>query len=282
MSASSIPLTRVCSKCNIEKLLTDEYFHKTPTCRYGYRRICKICIAAYKKVYRDENADYIRENKRQYREDNKDAIAKKKHDYHAANREKIAAKRKLYYAKVRDRLLQYQREYRERNLDYIRQRDRLYALAHRKEAVLKSRQYYWTNHAAISAKQKALYRSNPDAFLVRINRRKARLLELPHTLTIKEWQHAKDHFNGCCAVCGRPFKDLFGTHTVAQDHWIPLSSPDCPGTIAKNIIPLCHGVSGCNNSKRDKNAFQWLVERFGKRKAKHIYDKIIAYFDSIR
>lgn len=109
-------------------------------------------------------------------------------------------------------------------------------------------------------------------------RRKARKKELLDTLTPRDWQHALDYFNGCCAACGKP-PGLW--HMIVPDHWIPLASHDCPGTIPQNIVPLCHGQDGCNNAKRDKKPEQWLTEQFGKRKAQEILKKIKAYFVSL-
>jgi hypothetical protein len=69
---------------------------------------------------------------------------------------------------------------------------------------------------------------------------------------------------------------------MAADHWIPLASPDCPGSIPTNIVPLCHGEGGCNNSKGKHNPVEWLDRRFGKRKAKQVLARILAYFDTLR
>jgi len=44
------------------------------------------------------------------------------------------------------------------------------------------------------------------------------------------------------------------------------------------MIPLCHGLGGCNNSKSDKDPEPWLTKRFGKRKAAVILKRIHAYF----
>lgn len=87
------------------------------------------------------------------------------------------------------------------------------------------------------------------------------------------------HFGGRCAVCERP-PGLW--HTIAADHWTPISSPDCPGTVPSNIVPLCHGVDGCNNSKHDRDAAEWLSETRGKRQANKIIARIEGYFESIR
>jgi hypothetical protein len=49
-----------------------------------------------------------------------------------------------------------------------------------------------------------------------------------------------------------------------------------------NILPLCHGVGGCNNAKGKKHPEAWLSERLGhtaaKRKLKEIHD----YFSYIQ
>lgn len=122
-------------------------------------------------------------------------------------------------------------------------------------------------------------KNNPEAYRASMHRRLARQHGLPDTLTTQDWQRALDYFHGCCAVCGRQLQDLFGTHTVAADHWIPLSSPNCPGTVVTNIIPLCHQLGGCNNSKGNKDPLRWLEQRFGKRKAKQILKRIEEYFE---
>lgn len=109
---------------------------------------------------------------------------------------------------------------------------------------------------------------------VNYQRRQSRKLELPTQFTPKDWQHALDYFDGCCAVCGRP-PGLW--HTLAMDHWIPLSSPNCPGTIPANIVPLCHGEGGCNNSKGSREPSEWLIDKLGKRKAKQVLDRIGSY-----
>lgn len=105
------------------------------------------------------------------------------------------------------------------------------------------------------------------------HRRRARQRDLPATFTATDWQRALDYFDCRCAVCKRPI-GLW--HTLAQDHWIPVSkggayTPD-------NIVPLCHGDGGCNNSKWNKDAHEWLMERYSARKVAQIEKRIAAYF----
>lgn len=102
---------------------------------------------------------------------------------------------------------------------------------------------------------------------------------LPNTLTVDNWLKCLEYWHGCCAVCGGQLRDLFGYVEPNIDHWIPLNSPDCPGTIPTNIICLCES---CNKSKGDAPANQWLISRYGKRKANTILKRIEAYFEWIK
>jgi hypothetical protein len=100
--------------------------------------------------------------------------------------------------------------------------------------------------------------------------------ELPHSFTGKDWDRALDYWGHKCAICERP-RGLW--HTLAQDHWIPLTNPDCPGTDPTNILPLCHGTDGCNNSKGKHNPETWLKKKLGKKKATQKLAEIHAYFE---
>lgn len=87
-------------------------------------------------------------------------------------------------------------------------------------------------------------------------------------------QPASEYFEGCCAVCCRSLNGV--AHRPAGDHWIPLNKGG--GTTRDNIIPLCDGVDGCNQSKADKDAYEWLIDRFDKRTADEINKRVQAYF----
>lgn len=121
-----------------------------------------------------------------------------------------------------------------------------------------------------------------------INERKSqrdkRKFDLPNTYTTKDRVYAIEHFNGCCAVCGKQLMDLFGDFFVAMDHWVPVSykGEDNPGTVPGNIVPLCHGIGGCNNSKGSTMPAEWLERRLGKRKGRLKLLEIEAYFKHVR
>jgi hypothetical protein len=110
------------------------------------------------------------------------------------------------------------------------------------------------------------------------HRYRARKLQLPDTWTEEQLAFMLDYWHHACAICGNP-KGLFWT--LAYDHWKPIAAPNCPGTTAINMIPLCHGPGGCNNSKGHREPRTWLIERYGPRKAAKIEHAIATYFAAV-
>jgi hypothetical protein len=110
-------------------------------------------------------------------------------------------------------------------------------------------------------------------------------LQLPTMFTRAHLEFMLQYWKGCCCVCGRESGSFW--HTIALDHWIPLSDPGCPGTIPSNIVPLCHAKKGatatmaqtcCNNSKHNKEPLMWLTTKLGPRKASAKLREIQTYF----
>lgn len=201
------------------------------------------------------------------------------------------------------------RRYVNEHPDWKRDYDRQYRLEHLEERRAYNREYYWRNHDEMLAYWREFYRANPEKVKARVRRhhllnphlnrerkrrhyaknkttvliqqhnREAAKRNLPNTLTKDWWSKAIAYWNGNCAVCGRSPDVL---RKIVPDHWIPLSSPECPGTIPGNIVPLCHGTDGCNNKKNDHDAFEWLVEQLGTTKAKKKLAEIHAYFEWVK
>lgn len=163
--------------------------------------------------------------------------------------------------------------------------------AERKEVLASySRQYHQEHRQTILARHAknrranaverhayaAKYRKeNLDYFRLAGSRYRARSRELPDTWTAEQKDFMLDYWGHACAACGNP-KGFFWT--LAYDHFIPLVSPNCPGTVATNMIPLCHGENGCNNSKHAQDPQKWLIRRFGPKKAAKIAKAIATYF----
>ena|SRR5258708_10117301 len=92
-----------------------------------------------------------------------------------------------------------------------------------------------------------------------------RIRELPNTFDKAQRQFSRQYWQCACSVCGKP--------TEGFDHWIPISSLLCPGTIALNMIPMC---IHCNLVKGNRNE-AWLAYEFG---ADYI-DRVHSYFGII-
>lgn len=179
-----------------------------------------------------------------------------------------------------------QRQWRENHPDYRRKRyasDRDNELekaakyrSEKRDRVLKAQAKWRNTHPDVRRAYSVGHKM--QGYLATL-RRRARRRKLPDTMKQRDIEKCFAYFGHRCAVCGRP---IGFWHTLAMDHWIPLTSPECPGTVPQNMIPLCHGIGGCNNAKHDKDPHEWLVATFGKRKATKIEKQIGAYFDSLK
>lgn len=79
------------------------------------------------------------------------------------------------------------------------------------------------------------------------HKRRQRSLALPWQWTPEDWRLCKLAWGTRCAYCG-----IGGELT--QDHFIPISDPDCPGTVPWNIVPAC---IKCNCSKQGTHPDEW-------------------------
>jgi len=232
------------------------------------------------RVYRAANLEKVREADRVYRAANSEKLNEKGRVYYAANPEKGRERKRVYYAANSEKVREYNRVYYVANSEKVNEKSRVYYAANSEKLNEKGRVYYAANPEKLREKNRVWQVANPEKVRVHSQRRRARKANLPNTLTTAEWQYAIDYFHGYCAVCDRPLKDLFVTHTASADHWIPLTKGG--GTTADNIVPLCHGEDGCNNSKHNAMPEVWLALKFGKRKARVILKRINAYFELVK
>lgn len=100
---------KTCSKCKVNKPLTDFSFHR----RYkdGYQHSCKICVNNYHKKYYAENKDKINGQSKKYHAENKDKRNEQKKEYRAGNKDKIKEQWKKYYAGNKDKVKERSKKY---------------------------------------------------------------------------------------------------------------------------------------------------------------------------
>lgn len=281
---------KTCTQCGETKPATPEYFHRSGNTLRSY---CRVCQAEYRKTYYARNAEKAKADARAHYASNLEENKQRAKEYRLKNAEKESARGKAYReknAESRKALFkawyqsnaEKQKEYRRKNADKINARSKAWSETNAERVKANHKTYYTLNKAKIANKAKiwgkAWRDANPQKAKAASQRRAARKRGLPDTLTAAQWEYCLVYFGNVCAACGRGV-GLF--HTLASDHFIPLSSPNCPGTVAANIIPLCNGLGGCNNSKGDKDALEWATEKFGPRKAKLFMSKIEAYFASL-
>jgi 5-methylcytosine-specific restriction endonuclease McrA len=262
----SIPVRRTphvdgmkrCSYCKEWKPATHDFFGVDRRNWDGFQSACRVCGSAIAKRTRDP----VR--KHQYYL-----------SYYLANADAIRRRTNAYYYANIDAAKEQRRRWRERNADKLREQKRQYRIKNRDRLLEKDRRYR-AEHRDAKREQDALYyRNNRERYYVHAYNRRARKRSLPATFTRKDMKRALKYFNGCCAYCGQQ-RDFWDN--LHADHFIPLSSPECPGTIPTNMLPAC---KHCNLTKSNRAPDEWLVWKFGKRRAKSILARIQAYFDTL-
>lgn len=269
---------RRCNICDEEYPETAEYFYRGKGNKDGLLPTCKSCHGQIRSALREAKIERNRSEGYEVpvvkqcsicsiehpatpeyfypRKEAKDGLRKecrkcfdtKQNQWKAENPERVKENSRKGMARARER-----------------NRDKIYA---------RTREWKARNKDKIRAHRDA----NRDKYTIYDQRRRQRVAGRLEDLTPEQWQAAIDFFGGCCAYCGRP-PDLF--RVLCVEHFIPISSPDCPGTTASNCLPACSGLDGCNNKKHTKNPETWIVKTFGKSKGAKILKRIKDYFDTV-
>lgn len=273
----------------------DEHQEHLKAQRREYYEANRDEILAEQAEYRKANPELIRQRKHKEYERHKDKYIRRAANWQANNKERVNELARKAWSENRNGIKDRRKEYEARNTEKIKERARKWKAANREKINALARMSYAENPEQFKARSarwlaknavkvieriRRYKRDNPDKVRLwnKVNRqtRAARKNNLPDLFTEQDWKKCLDFFGGCCAACGNPpslFDDL------QADHFVPLASPDCIGTVPTNVIPLC---LSCNSSKRDKNATEWAIKRFGRRKAKEFIERVEQYFMSIQ
>lgn len=92
---------KICSKCNIEKQLTE--FYKSAKAKFGVSSYCKTCTCDYAKQKRRSNPTLAKELQRAYNRANTDKRAAYAKKYYENNTEKVAEAAKKWQSENLDR-----------------------------------------------------------------------------------------------------------------------------------------------------------------------------------
>jgi len=281
-----------CIKCGKELPLTIEYFGKAKTNKDGFRGECKQCKATIDREYREKNKEKLSEHVKEYNKNNRDkanvrskryceshkeSISEHKSNYYKENKEQITERNEKYRQNNSDKRSAYSKRYSERNKSKILKYCKKYRVEnkekisengkkYREENIEKinyiCRKYREENPEKIRESRRKYKKNNVEKCNIYTQKRIARKLLLPNTLTLKQWEEIKLQFKSKCAYCG---KEL----TLQQEHFIPVAKGG--EYTHNNIIPSCQS---CNCSKGAKDFFDWYPKfrNYSKKREKTILE----------
>ncbi len=191
---------------------------------------------------------------------------------------------KIWYENNKEFSIQKIKEWGEKNPEKTRAYKTKYAKEN-PEKIRQSQRNFYQNHLE-EERERSRKKKNIRDEIIRGARYRARKLGLPDHWHRKNGDFAFQYWHYACAVCG---KENGMWNVIAFDHWIPIASEKCPGTIPTNMLPLCHLIknapfnsSCCNNSKGAKDPVAWLVTKLGPRRAKAKLQEIETFFAAAR
>jgi 5-methylcytosine-specific restriction endonuclease McrA len=159
--------------------------------------------------------------------------------------------------------------------DCAREMARASRLNNREKDLERKRQWRIDNPDKVKAGWQRFYRRNPNAKAAQAKQRHQRTRELPNWFPLIHKYECLKAWSFCCAYCG---ESQAMRSSIVWDHYIPLISPACIGTVRKNMLPAC---THCNSQKNDILPEKWIHSKFGAERASIILRAIQEYFDSL-
>ena len=179
--------TMICTKCNIEKPLTDFGFRKDTG---RYRTQCKVCENEIKRQWAIKNKEKVILSRKKYEANNKELIKARREKYNLKRRNivydltsfQVCTKCNIskpltdyaynnksnYYDKMcKSCKCEYAKEYRKNNKEKIALRDKLYRENNKERLAEKQKQYYEENKDKVSLRSKKWREKNREEILLK-------------------------------------------------------------------------------------------------------------------
>lgn len=238
---------------------------------------CNFCIDRRRRIFHAQCRQCDRKRMRQWEKDNSERKNERARKRYADNIEVQHEKDRHYRETHREQMREKANRYARGHKEKLRVYKNIWRIKNAEKYHAQMRHYYIINQDRIREKNKVYSQTHREQYRLQKQLRRTRARGLPSTFTINEWRRCLTYWNHTCAICGRP-RGFW--HTLAADHWIAISDPrsNNPGTVAANIVPLCHGVNGCNNEKNDTDPLTWLISKYGPKKGKAKHQEILTYF----
>lgn len=159
-------LTKSCSRCKIEKPITEFYSDKQK--RDGFSCQCRSCIKIRQYQYRRLNPDKVKKIGKKSRQNNREKVAERKRIWQEANREKHR---------------EYSKKWREQNREV-------------------SLQYYQDNKEKLSEINRLWKKENPEKVRRYNRKRRAMELQVSEQYIKEDEAYTRSLFEDQCFRCG--------------------------------------------------------------------------------
>jgi hypothetical protein len=232
--------SKQCHGCNETFPATEQYFPKDKTTTDGFRNFCKTCANAKGREHYDENHRKRPRVKKGY-----------KHCY-GCNR--TFPETEEYFHKggnSKNGLVGNCKE-------CVNKRSKAYYDNNTEHVLEMSKQYYRDNPEKVNERHKK-YNKTEIGKIVRSaidNRRRARKIEAPGTLTAEQIQQKLKAQKHRCYYCFKKFEKSDGKYIFHLEHTVPLSRPEEGPRHDVNFTVLA--CPSCNHSKSDKCPWEWV------------------------
>lgn len=190
-------IAKSCSKCKQSKPLNA--FQKDKSKKDGLQVVCKICRAERQKVFYESNKDSFNKKQKIYRELNAQKLREHSKNYYEKNKEKESARKKAFYLD---------------NKQIIDERNKQYNATNKNKVKMRSVIYYQKNKEKINERNAEYIKANPEKSRnLAMIRRSRKLANGTFKILKKELIKI---YNSPCFYCG-------SFSNITADHIIPVS-----------------------------------------------------------
>jgi len=239
-----------CTKCGETYLAEVKFFPQDKRGRSGLSSRCRVCHRAQMLEYGQTEGG---------------KASRRARDQRYKQSEKGKAKQQEWEKSEKSKATRF--KYNQTEKGQLRRRKYDQSEGGKASQKAKNRRYKQSEKGKVAIRKHKGSERSKMLNVVRMQKRRARKMNLANDYTTEDFLRGIKHFGECCAYCSVHISECKKLH---MDHYIPLNDPSCPGTVCGNIVPACQS---CNSSKGDRDAVDWVQGKFPER-ANAISEKI--------